>query len=386
MSAGNQTLPRATEYLIPRHAVDQLFEVFKVVRNELSEALAIPTTDTAEWDRYAEQWYQSNTPEDQQTIQKIVRGLGSPTLVSNASIISGNEKLINTRAVFSSTRIEDPAFLMGLDEEEANYRVQYLESGSMWAGTLLMYLDAGTEIGYTEFKLTTSIPDFVVFLAVMDLYRRSRLQALLEHEVVVPEFSIEEVWKSLEDAMMYPDMRWTLPFVMLQVPDNVPRPQQASVQPSLQNLVGKGLFTWTQEGKLGLTEPGLLVAKTLYNVYNKMSLISLGVDAQGAKGRKNVLLIRGDPLLWVIDLSNNNAVMATINLDQAADLIDEMLTTVAAPSPLPMEPVVEEVQPEPTPEPEEPKAPFCPKCGKPATWIEAYKRWYCYSCEEYLEA
>ena len=30
--------------------------------------------------------------------------------------------------------------------------------------------------------------------------------------------------------------------------------------------------------------------------------------------------------------------------------------------------------------------PMCPKCGKPATWIEAYKRWYCYSCQEYLEA
>lgn len=29
--------------------------------------------------------------------------------------------------------------------------------------------------------------------------------------------------------------------------------------------------------------------------------------------------------------------------------------------------------------------PICPKCGKPATWVEQYKRWYCYSCQEYLE-
>lgn len=28
---------------------------------------------------------------------------------------------------------------------------------------------------------------------------------------------------------------------------------------------------------------------------------------------------------------------------------------------------------------------FCPECGKPATWIEQYKRWYCYDCEKYLE-
>ena len=37
-------------------------------------------------------------------------------------------------------------------------------------------------------------------------------------------------------------------------------------------------------------------------------------------------------------------------------------------------------------EPLQEGTPLCPKCGKPATWIEAYKRWYCYSCQEYLEA
>jgi len=30
------------------------------------------------------------------------------------------------------------------------------------------------------------------------------------------------------------------------------------------------------------------------------------------------------------------------------------------------------------------EAPSCPKCGKPATWIEQYQRWYCYDCKEYL--
>ena len=28
--------------------------------------------------------------------------------------------------------------------------------------------------------------------------------------------------------------------------------------------------------------------------------------------------------------------------------------------------------------------PKCPRCGNPATWIEQYKRWYCYTCKEYL--
>ncbi len=30
------------------------------------------------------------------------------------------------------------------------------------------------------------------------------------------------------------------------------------------------------------------------------------------------------------------------------------------------------------------EVPGCPKCGKPATWIEQYKRWYCYECKEYI--
>jgi len=28
--------------------------------------------------------------------------------------------------------------------------------------------------------------------------------------------------------------------------------------------------------------------------------------------------------------------------------------------------------------------PRCPTCGKPATWIPQYKRWYCYNCQKYL--
>jgi len=26
----------------------------------------------------------------------------------------------------------------------------------------------------------------------------------------------------------------------------------------------------------------------------------------------------------------------------------------------------------------------CPTCGKPATWIPQYQRWYCYNCKKYL--
>jgi len=31
------------------------------------------------------------------------------------------------------------------------------------------------------------------------------------------------------------------------------------------------------------------------------------------------------------------------------------------------------------------EARICPQCGKPATWIPQYKRWYCYNCQKYLD-
>lgn len=33
---------------------------------------------------------------------------------------------------------------------------------------------------------------------------------------------------------------------------------------------------------------------------------------------------------------------------------------------------------------ETPATPDCPKCGKPGSWVEDYKRFYCYACEDYL--
>jgi sporulation protein YlmC with PRC-barrel domain len=28
---------------------------------------------------------------------------------------------------------------------------------------------------------------------------------------------------------------------------------------------------------------------------------------------------------------------------------------------------------------------ICPYCGRPATWIEQYQRWYCYHCKRYID-
>ncbi len=28
---------------------------------------------------------------------------------------------------------------------------------------------------------------------------------------------------------------------------------------------------------------------------------------------------------------------------------------------------------------------ICPNCGKPATWIPQYGKWYCYNCKQYID-
>ena len=37
----------------------------------------------------------------------------------------------------------------------------------------------------------------------------------------------------------------------------------------------------------------------------------------------------------------------------------------------------------PPPPSQEENVYYCKECGNPLTYIEKYKRWYCYSCEEY---
>ncbi len=54
-------------------------------------------------------------------------------------------------------------------------------------------------------------------------------------------------------------------------------------------------------------------------------------------------------------------------------------------------PEPEEKKEEPEEEKEEPEAPpppppktACPTCGKEATYVDQYQRWYCYNCQKYL--
>jgi len=367
----------AKKYVIPRYAVDHLLESFQIVRTELSELLDIPDTNQAEWSQYAEQWWSNQSEEDRYILRKIITAMGSPVLVSNITVFSGDTRLLNTRAVFTSTRLEDPAFFIGLDEDEQSYRVSYVDSGNEILATLVMYLDAGADLGKTEFRVSMSLHEFITFLGLMDLYRRNEYISMLEHSRDDFLVGYEEIWKSVQDGAMHPDLRWTLPFVIPQLIHDTAPPTQEEVYKVTQSLAQRGILQWDPNAEaFTLSEPGMFCALSLMKVINKINITSMGFNKQGKRARKGAVFIRTDPIIWAILIDGGKAMFTSIGLDPAADLVREILSPTTVPA----------IRSETTVEPpiEAGQTPMCPKCGKPATWIEAYKRWYCYNCREYL--
>jgi len=367
----------AKKYVIPRYAVDHLLESFQIVRTELSELLDIPDTNQADWSRYAEQWWNKQSDEDQFILRKIITAMGSPVLVTNLSVMHGNEGLINSRAVFTSTRLEDPAFMIGVDEKGENYNVSYVDSGNEILATLIVYLDAAADFGVTEFGVTLTLKELITYMGLMDLYRRNYYIAMLEHSREDFRISYDDIWKSVQDGMQYPDLRWALPFVLPSLIHLTQPPTQDEVNTAVQSLTRKGILQWKQEDEaFTLTDPGLFSAMTLLKVYNKVNLVSLGFDENGKRASKGAVFIRTDPILWTILLDGQQARYSSIELDPAVDIVKEILTPT-------MVPAKKSAAKAPVPKAAG-DVPLCPKCGKPATWIDAYKRWYCYSCQEYL--
>jgi len=62
-----------------------------------------------------------------------------------------------------------------------------------------------------------------------------------------------------------------------------------------------------------------------------------------------------------------------------------MASPYGAPQPAPAYGVPAAAAPPPAPTPPAAAAgPVCPKCGRPATWVAQYNRWYCYTDQQYL--
>jgi hypothetical protein len=292
--------------------------------------------------------------------------------------------------VKESLRADDPAFLVGTDKGGESLRLRRLQSPEVMAGTILMYLEAGVEPGLAEFKFEVSPSEFLVLLATLDLHRRSYLISLLEHEEMKASLKLEDIQNSLSDGLQYADLRWLVPFVVPILPEK-PQLDWNALWQAVQSLGQRGILKMSGDNKeLTLTEAGALLATEMLRKMTQVRIASLGYTEDGRQASQTSFFVRGESLIWYMDVGAESVVVAAVDLDKAGELLVELFKPVGAPPvAAPVKEAPRAAKAEPVAAPAvghaKPKVRYCPSCGQPATWIEQYKRWYCYSCQKYLE-
>jgi hypothetical protein len=380
----NDQEPEMKEYFIPKASVTPLFTSFSLVRNRLGEVFDLPQGDSGQ----ATKWWQSQTPDDQIVLRQALTALASPVIMSDITIMRGDQGLVQTTLIKESMREDDPAFLVGTDESGESLRLRRLQSPEVMAGTILMYLEAGSDPGLADFKFEASPDEFLVLLATLDLHRRSYMISLLEHEEMKPSLKLEDVQNSVNDGLQYPDPRWLVPFVVPILPEK-PQLDWDAIWKAVYSLSQRGIVKLSADNtELTLTEAGALLATEMLRKMTQVRIASLGYTEDGKQGSQTSFFIRGESLIWYMDVGADSVVVAAVDLDKAGELLNELFKPVGAPpvaQPASEAPKTSAPAAAPKPAAQAPKVKYCPDCGQPATWIEQYKRWYCYGCQKYLE-
>ncbi len=391
----NDAESEVREYTVPKTVVAPLLGSFNMVKNRLGEVIDTPQGDAAQ----AMQWWQKQSPDDQLALRAVLAGFASPVLVNSITILRGEEALKETTLVQQSIRPEDPCFLLGEDPKRTNFLIRRLPNTDTMAATLLVYLDAGLEPGVAEFKFDANLNEFLVLLATVDLQKRVAMQAKLEHEEVPTQLKLADVQKSIADGLQYPDPRWLIPYILPLMPSK-PNLDWNAIWQAAYGLSQRGLLKISQDKTtVTLNEAGVLLATEMDRRMTSIRIASFGYDQQGKAGSLTSLLIRGESLVWYMDVGAASAVVAAVDLDKAAELLKALFTPSAAPPvaqparvSAPRVAAVPAAAPKAAPAqpaaakaaPAAQTARFCPDCGQPATWVEQYKRWYCYKCKKYL--
>ena len=81
------------EYLIPKNIVNALIDNFGILRNELSEVLDLPQATSPD---QAVSWWQAQSGDDQIIIRAALTAIAAPSLISQITIMRGNEHQIGT--------------------------------------------------------------------------------------------------------------------------------------------------------------------------------------------------------------------------------------------------------------------------------------------------
>lgn len=197
----------------------------------------------------------------------------------------------------------------------------------------------------------------VVFLAILDQLRASRLHGMLTHAAPAASFCQAELQERLRDAISE-DFRWPLLFVEKLIPGRmVPSLTQQEVGAALGELVRAGLVESASGGavpRFELTAEGRVIAD---GVLHEVSKVALGVtDQQGARlGRDILLLVRGTFHLFLFAMAGQDGAIAAVTQDEMAAALHLALR--------PIPPV--EVAPAPEPAQAPPPPPPLPQ---PAAW------------------
>jgi len=357
-------------YKVPMIAVDPLMEKLGIIRNDLFEVIDIP--DDADTTNYTDNWWNGLDGDEQREVRELLQAVGSPLQLTRIKSLRNEDYLMATIMVQDSVSPDDPGYLIGEKDERRYLEAQKLLEADVISSTLLLHLDAGFEAAEVELQFTIPGESFPVFLALLDLYRRSYMISVLEHGEKPASLKVEDVLNALNDGIETPDLRWNVPFVrpILAAPIKA---DIETVRNGLYFLAKLDLIEVTDDySEITLNEPMELIVEEFVTKYTSVALQSLSF-LNGQPVSSTSAFIRTTNVIWFMDITggdDNSVLFAATTLEKAGELLAEIFT------PTGMVPVETSVDSE---------APMCPKCGKPATWVEAYKRWYCYSCQEYLD-
>lgn len=357
-------------YKVPMIAVDPLMERLGIIRNDLFDVIDIP--DDADTTNYTDKWWNKLDPDKQREVRELLQALASPQQITRIKALRDEDNLLATILVQDSSVLSDPGYLIGESDERRYMDAQKLLEADSIVSTLLLYLDAGVEAGHVELRFAIPSEHFPTFLGLLDLYRRAYLISVLEHEEAPASLKVEDVLKAVNDGVEIPDLRWNLPFVhpILTAPVKV---DLEKVRNGLYYLATLDLLEVTPDySEITLNEPLLLIVKEFVNKYSSIALQTLSFY-NGKPVSGSTAFFRTRNLLFYMDITggdDDSVLFSVVNLEQCSELLAEIFTPTGLP---------------PMKEEETIGAPMCPKCGKPATWVEAYKRWYCYTCQEYLD-
>jgi zinc-ribbon domain len=214
-----------------------------------------------------------------------------------------------------------------------------------------------TAVPSTKISLTLSAAATLVFMAIMDYYRKEWYHSLLNHSVPNRIFSVVDVLERIYDTSSE-DFRWPLIFFDKVLPMSISSSfTEEEVFSALKELTDIGLLMRdeAEEGEQGLALYALTVAGDLITdgFLHDISKAGLSVSAlvdNGQIGYEALLFLRDTNYLWLIDISGNRGAIANIN-NTSFDAL--LLKIMVPPKTLPTKP-------------SQPGSTLCAQCGSEA--------------------